>query len=97
MSIPGHKVQGNVALGADPVEYSPSDEELLRSEVGKRIEQAVHASSYEMLAEILKSAGITAKEITFNEFTFRHVDVMGSGRFFYASGPKKSRIRLEIK
>ena len=42
----------------------------------------------------LDEAGITATSVTYNAFSFRHVDAMGSGRFFYASEPKEVVVAL---
>lgn len=40
--------------------------------------------------EITKlTEGIKPQEIEFNEIIFRHVDVMGSGRYFYADKKEK--------
>ena len=89
---PGEWVEGNVILGADPHEYHPSDEELLVSEIGKRIRLVVSGASKKDLSVILSRTGTSVREIIFGEISFRHVDVMGSGRFFYASEPKPIRI-----
>ena len=94
---PGREVQGHPGLGADPVEYRPSDEELLAAETGARIARVAAGAARDELAEILKKAGVTAGSIEYEEFTFRHVDVMGSGRYFYASFPKTRHVTLTGK
>ena len=85
---PGRTEEGNQILGADAQEYVPSDEELIQSEIGNRIRQIVAAAA---------SGALKQKErrVEYNAITFRHVDVMGSGRFFYASRPAKTIISLD--
>jgi hypothetical protein len=77
---PGNTEEGNQILGADAQEYVPSNEELIQSEIGARIKQ---------VADALK------QKVEYHAITFRHVDVMGSGRFFYASRPAKTIISLD--
>ena len=81
---PGSTRDGYVAIGADPDQYYPSDEELIVSEIGKRIQNIIKNTSENELTEYLKTIDLNVKMIEFNEIYFRHVDVMGSGRFFYA-------------
>lgn len=105
---PGQWEAGNVAIGADPMEYIPSDEELIAAEVGDRIGKIVETSDPVAFAGAWsglnrggkpsgdkpsgdKTPGNKSpgnKSIEYLGFDFRHVDVMGSGRFFYASEPK---------
>ncbi|MBY9012276.1 MAG: hypothetical protein KGD70_07870 [Candidatus Lokiarchaeota archaeon] len=80
----GKVERGNVAIGADPDQYYPSDEELLVSELGKRIKQLIESYSKPQLKTIKLRYNIISRQIRFFEVSFRHVDVMGSGRFFYA-------------
>lgn len=74
----GEYVQGNPLLGAPEKEYIPSPEELLLSEIGWRIEQLV------------KSGKKIPEKIAYTHFTITHVDVMGSGRFFYAESENRT-------
>lgn len=85
---PGRTEEGNQILGADAREYVPSDEELLQSEVGNRIGQVVDAAAPGALKQ-------KERQVEYGAITFRHVDVMGSGRFFYASRPLKTIISLD--
>jgi len=48
----------------------------------------------EEVAATLARAGIEIDVVRYEAFTFRHVDVMGSGRFFYASEPIPTEVRL---
>ncbi|MFH2076713.1 MAG: hypothetical protein ABIJ57_15445, partial [Pseudomonadota bacterium] len=91
---PGEKRPGNVALGADPEEYEPSDEELIAGEIGQRIRRVVESTTKGDLERVLAGAGLKDDEIKYNEFSFRHMDVMGSGRYFYASDPAPVRVPL---
>ncbi len=87
--------EGNIALGADPDQYYPSEEEILVSELGKMIKNVICSNSKKVVDKFKKRDGINSQTLIFNEIYFRHVDVMGSGRFFYAE-KKKSEIELII-
>jgi len=81
---PGKTVPGNMILGADPEEYVPSEAELVVSELGQAIASIVKRSKPSAIAERLKAAKAKSKDISCVPVVFTHVDVMGSGRFFYA-------------
>ena len=90
---PGGSRKGNIAIGADFNQYYPSDEELLASELGKMVEKIVNSHSREEFEKVKVQKGIKSQKIEFNEIFFRHVDVMGSGRFFYAEKrPEKKEV-----
>ena len=89
---PGGVQKGNVAIGANLDQYYPSEEELLVSELGKIIQNIVINTPKEQLASYIEGNHITMKKISFYEIYFRHVDVMGSGRFFYAEKNSKKTI-----
>jgi hypothetical protein len=91
---PGTVRQGNVILGADPEEYVPSEQELLECAIGDRIAQVIAANDGERVAAALKKAGIEERSLTYGKIDVWHVDVMGSGRFFYASKPAPTAIDL---
>lgn len=91
---PGHWEDGNLALGADLREYVPSDEELLAAELGQRIVALLDGAEAEAVARIWAAAGRDGYKAAFTTFDFRHVDVMGSGRFFYAALSEVVVIRL---
>lgn len=92
---PGGYQEGNIAIGADPDQYYPSEEEILVSELGKMIKNIIDSNSKKAIDKIKKKEGIGSQTLVFNEIYFRHVDVMGSGRFFYAE-EKKPEIELRI-
>jgi hypothetical protein len=92
---PGEYIKGNVAIGADPEQYYPSDEEILVSELGKMIKNIVRANTKEEIDIHLKKENLEVHILEFNEITFRHVDVMGSGRFFYAE-KKESMVKIHF-
>lgn len=81
---PGGYRKENVVLGADLDQYYPSEEEIIVSEIGKMIELLVELSSSEEINAIKLKMQINSQTISFNEIYFRHIDVMGSGRYFYA-------------
>lgn len=89
---PGKWVDGNIILGANPKEYFPSDEELLLSELGNTIESMVHTEQPLAIQDLLKKNKIKAKNLKFTSYTFLHVDVMGSGRFFYIANIEQKEI-----
>jgi len=76
--------KGNIAIGADLDQYYPSEEALLVSELGKLILQLNESYSKQQLKTLKLRYKIKPQQIRFYEISFRHVDVMGSGRFFYA-------------
>ena len=92
---PGAWEEGNVALGADPKQYVPSDAELMLGEICDRISRVVAATNPSELTSQMKRQNIKTNRIVCNSFTFRHVDVMGSGRFFYASPPRTAVIDIK--
>jgi hypothetical protein len=85
----GKYEEGNIAIGADQFQYYPSEEELLVSELGKMIVQLIESYSKQQLKTLKLRYGIKTQQINFFEISFRHVDVMGSGRFFYAEKAAK--------
>jgi hypothetical protein len=88
---PGAFEQGAVPLGADPQEYRPSNAELVAAEAGDRLSAALNGAdeaTKTAVAAVLLDAGARA----YKRFDFRHSDVMGSGRYFYASPPKDASI-----
>jgi hypothetical protein len=93
---PGHWEDGQIMLGAEPTEYVPSDDELIASETGERIGQIVADTSPEDVEEALAAAGLTRDGANYDRFTFRHADVMGSGRFFFASPPEPVRVTFGL-
>jgi len=81
---PGGFRKGNIAIGAYLDQYYPSEEEIILSEIGKMIKRLIELSSPDEIYVIKLKMSIKSQSISFNEIFFRHVDVMGSGRFFYA-------------
>lgn len=80
---PGRWRDGKVMLGANAQEYYPSNEELILNEIGERIRLIIDSTPKEDLDRIRKEKRLRKKSISYRQFTFRHCDVMGSGRFFY--------------
>ncbi len=85
---PGGWVSGNMPLGANEQEYEPSDDELLAGELGDQVSAFVSDHNKASILGMWKGKTQYPPTITYKSFTFRHVDVMGSGRFTYASAPK---------
>lgn len=86
---PGRWEKGRIEQGANPREYVPSDEELILAELGGQLLEAVENKGWGRMADELGAAGISLDEIRFTEFTFRYVDVMGTGRFHYVAASRK--------
>nr|MDO8114017.1 hypothetical protein [Candidatus Sigynarchaeota archaeon] len=91
---PGALEDGRVMLGANPKQYVPSEAELIVSELGRAIEAIVKATPADNLNAYLAASKIKAREIAFVPIVYRHVDVMGSGRFVYADKGKEIKIKL---
>lgn len=94
LAKPGGWRVGAVYLGANAQEYRPSDDELLAAELGDRIRRVVGTADPGDVAAALQRAGVRSSLIEYNRFEYRHADVMGSGRFFYASEPMATAIKL---
>jgi hypothetical protein len=86
---PGTWEPGNIILGANEKEYNPSDDELILAEIGSRLKALVEGTETLALKTYCKQNRITITSIEIIEIHFTHADVMGSGRFFYASEPVK--------
>ena len=82
---------GAIPLGADPQEYRPSDAELVAAEAGDRLAAALSGADDATKAAIATTLGGDA---SYKRFDYRVVDVMGSGRYFYASSPKGASLPL---
>lgn len=55
---PGGYQEGNIAIGADPDQYYPSEEEILVSELGKMIDNIIESSSEKEINQIKKRESI---------------------------------------
>jgi len=91
---PGRWVAGMTNLGANAREYRPSDAELVLSVIGGRIRSLVRRGSFGEITSVMARAGVQVAKLTYSRFDFRHADVMGSGRYFYCSAPKRVTVRL---
>ena len=88
---PGAMEDGAIQLGADPQQYRPSDAELVAAEAGDRLAAALNGADDAIKASVSEIVGGAAG---YKRFDYRNVDVMGSGRFFYASPPKDASLPL---
>lgn len=91
---PGQWEEGNMILGAQPQEYRPSKEELLASEIGDRLATILHSHPKEIISATLNKEGLTITTLEYVQYTVTHVDVMGSGRFFYINPPKTINLKI---
>ena len=91
---PGGTQKGNDAIGADVDQYYPSEDELLVSELGTLILRITESYSKQQMMMLKLKHQIKSQKFTYHEITFRHVDVMGSGRFFYTD---KATIETKIE
>lgn len=91
---PGAEEQGAVQLGADPQEYRPSDAELVAAEAGDRLSVALQGADDATKAAIAAALGDAPEARIYRRFDYRHSDVMGSGRYFYASKPREAALPL---
>ncbi len=84
IATPGVMRPGAIQLGADEMQYSPSDAELMAAQLGALLDARLKDNPQDAAA-VMKLLG---DDLAYPTFTYRHVDVMGSGRFFYASQPR---------
>jgi hypothetical protein len=91
---PGKWVDGNIVLGANPKEYEPSKPELLLDEMGERIQSIISEVNADDVRNLLKQDNIRTRKISYRHFTFIHMDVMGSGRFFYVKQIEEKTVKL---
>ncbi len=82
---PGKWNDGNMILGANDKEYDPSRDELILNEIGNRIKNIIESVKKEEIERIMKVNNIKKKTIRYKHFTFRHSDIIGSGRFTYVN------------
>lgn len=90
-AAPGAFEAGQVQLGADAQEYSPSDAELVAAEAGDRLSAALRGADEATRTAVAAAIG---NEQGYRRFDFRRVDVIGSGRYVYASPPREARLPL---
>jgi hypothetical protein len=90
-AAPGGFEAGQIQLGADEQEYRPSDPELVAAEAGDRLSAALNGADEATKAAIAATVG---DNLSYRRFDFRRVDVMGSGRYVYASPPRDARLPL---
>ena len=88
---PGATEAGQIQLGADPQEYRPSDAELVAAEAGDRLSAALQGADEATKTSVTTIVGDAR---TYKRFDFRRVDVMGSGRYYYASQPREASLPL---
>jgi len=93
----GRWVSGMTNLGANTREYRPSDAELLLAVVGNRIRSLIRRGSLGQINATLVQKGIKVEQITYHQFRFRHADVIGAGRYFYCSPPKRITVLLRAQ
>jgi hypothetical protein len=92
---PGYWMEGNVILGANPQEYQPSPDELMVAEIGDRLQAMLNSEPKAEIKKVLLGEKIKVKLLEYTRFTFNHVDVMGSGRFFYVDSFDKITLNFE--
>ena len=91
---PGSIEHGAAAIGGNSREYAPSDAELLVARFGDAFAKMLSDHDAGEVSAAWAASGGAKRTFVYNRFTFRHVDVMGSGRFFYASEPIPTVIEL---
>ncbi len=84
---PGNWVDGAVELGAEPNQYRPSDQELLACVAGRDLVYALNGSTYNKIASQWRGAAQLPPAVSYKQFRFREVEVMGSGLQFHSSPP----------
>lgn len=83
--MPGEWVAGKLALGANQKEYTPSYSEIMAAALGDRIVAFIDTIGANVLAR--RWPENRGQFFSYKRFEIRHADVMGMGRFYYASAP----------
>lgn len=91
---PGEWIDGNQLLGANEKEYKPSQEELVLNELGKRVKTILETYNKNEIKDHLKDLYPKGMELHYQQFTFVHYDVMGSGRFFYIDNIEEVKLKI---
>ena len=94
-TTPGRYVKGQLQFGANEREYVPSTDELVLAEIGERLFFLMGTSSQSPIPTVQRYLNETNKTLlnfSYNDFDVRHVDVMGTGRFYYVSKPIPSQL-----
>lgn len=91
---PGEWIDGNPLLGAKKKEYKPSQEELLLNELGQRVKTILETYNKNEIKDHLKDLYPKGMELHYQQFTFIHYDVMGSGRFFYIDNIQEVKLKI---
>jgi len=91
-AAPGAFEEGQVQLGANQQQYNPSDAELAAAEAGDRLSAALVGADDATKVSVSAVLGPDPAARNYKRFDYRHSDVMGSGRYFYASPPKDATI-----
>jgi hypothetical protein len=89
---PGNFVPGNMILGANKEDYQPTDDELILMELGERLWRVLGSLPENAVRQVHQAYGSRIESITYKRFSFYHVDVMGTGRFFYVDRIEKIRL-----
>ena len=95
LTSPGTWRDGNPGLGGEAREYVPSDEELIEAALGLRVADVIASTSAVERRERLSAGGVKLEVLRYHVIHVHHSDVMGSGRFFYASEPLEVVLALE--
>jgi hypothetical protein len=89
---PGSFEAGDAQLGAEPQQYKPSDAELVAAEAGDRLSAAVTGADDATKVSVSAVLGPDPSARNYKRFDYRHSDVAGSGRLFYASSPQDATV-----
>jgi hypothetical protein len=90
-AAPGAYEAGQVQLGPDAQEYRPSDAELVAAEAGDRLSAALQGADEATRSAVAAAVGDNR---SYRRFDYRRVDVIGSGRYVYASAPREASLPL---
>ncbi|MCP3971304.1 MAG: hypothetical protein GY717_13485 [Rhodobacteraceae bacterium] len=91
--MPGQWTEGNIALGADPQQYQPSEPELIAASYGDMLIAMLSGMDPAARADALRSTE-HGGPLRYTRFDTREVKVMGSGLYHYASAPQFITVEL---
>ena len=98
-AIASHTAGSNRApvFAAGIERYPASDEQLLASEAGRRIEQIVEQNHPRDVCAKLDAAGYSKVQIRYDRIPVHHADVAGTGDVCYAGSPEPREFMLPKK
>ena len=94
VQAPGRWGTGDLSIGEQPMQFYPSDEELLVSIVGRSIQIIVDIAARDDVRRVLVQAGVADTGVEYGAVRLREVYVGGRGNLFHADPVELTQIQL---